>query len=87
MKKELIKSSEAILMASIPSEAPRVPAPISEGTSIIFIFFMHASFGGEDRAERVSFLLFAAENRTSVWGSAVVAGGVGLLPNGVQYRT
>jgi hypothetical protein len=40
IKKLLIKSRAAILMASIPNEAPLVPAPISEGTSIILIFFI-----------------------------------------------
>lgn len=40
MKKLLIKSSAAIFMASTPKLAPRVPAPISEGTSMILIFFI-----------------------------------------------
>jgi hypothetical protein len=30
------------LIASTPRLAPRVPAPISEGTSIILIFFINA---------------------------------------------
>src|SRR6185437_4261692 len=41
-KKLLIKSSAAILMASTPRLAPRVPAPISLGTSINLIFFINA---------------------------------------------
>lgn len=35
-----MKSRAAILIASIPKLAPRVPAPISEGTSINLIFFI-----------------------------------------------
>jgi hypothetical protein len=32
-------------MASIPRLAPRVPAPISDGTSISLIFFIQAMLG------------------------------------------
>lgn len=35
-----MKSRAAILIASIPKLAPRVPAPISDGTSISLIFFI-----------------------------------------------
>ncbi len=38
-----MKSSAAILMASMPKLAPLVPAPISDGTSISFIFFINAN--------------------------------------------
>ena len=44
-----MKSSAAIFMASIPRLAPRVPAPISDGTSINLMFFMQAMFWCEDR--------------------------------------
>jgi hypothetical protein len=43
IKKLLMKSSAAILIASIPRLAPRVPAPISDGISINFIFFIPAN--------------------------------------------
>src|ERR1700730_12627531 len=47
IKKLLIKSRAAILMASMPRLAPLVPAPISDGTSISLMFFMQARFNGQ----------------------------------------
>ena len=44
IKKLLIKSKAAIFIASIPNLAPRVPAPISEATSINLIFFIPFCF-------------------------------------------
>src|SRR4026208_1336760 len=44
IKKLLMKSRAAILIASIPRLAPRVPAPISDGISISLMFFIKSSF-------------------------------------------